>query len=308
MTRTSVWVRPLGGAAVLALVAWRVGTGPFVDGVRTVTAWSLVAAAAIAVVTTLCCAWRWRLVAGGLGVALPLRSAVASYYRSQFLNTVLPGGVVGDLHRGVQQGRSTGDVGRGLRAVAWERSAGQVVQALLVVVVLVAAPSPVRAFAPVVLAGLVAVGLVVLLLGEAVPHARPSRWARVRRTVLADVRQALLARRRWPGIVLASAIVVTGHVATFLVAARASGASASAVALLPLALLVLLATGVPLNIGGWGPREGAAAWVFGMAGLTGEQGVRTAVVYGVMVLVASLPVALVLLASSVRRSTTHRHG
>ena len=40
---------------------------------------------------------------------------------------------------------------------------------------------------------------------------------------------------------------------------------------------------------GWGPREGVAAWAFGAAGLGAQQGVATAVVYGVMVFVGALP-------------------
>jgi hypothetical protein len=31
--------------------------------------------------TTVCCAWRWILIAGGLGVRLPLGTAVAHCYR-----------------------------------------------------------------------------------------------------------------------------------------------------------------------------------------------------------------------------------
>ena len=110
--------------------------------------------------TTVCCAWRWRLVARGLGVDLPLRAAVAAYYRSLFLNVTLPGGVVGDVHRGISHGRDVGDVGRGLRAVAWERSAGQVVQVVLTVVVLLVLPSPVQSSMP-----LVAIAVVVAVLG-----------------------------------------------------------------------------------------------------------------------------------------------
>jgi hypothetical protein len=52
--------------------------------------------------------------------------------------------------------------------------------------------------------------------------------------------------------------------------------------------------GLPTNIAGWGPREGAAAWVFAMAGLGAAEGVATAVVYGVMALVATLPGAVLL--------------
>jgi hypothetical protein len=108
------------------------------------------------------------------------------------------------------------------------------------------------------------------------------------------VRAGLLARRALPVVAFTSAFVVLGHALTFLVAARAAGVSAPPLQMLPLALLAMLGMVVP-GIAGWGPREGATAWVFGAAGLGADQGVATAVVYGVMALVASLPGALVLL-------------
>jgi len=288
------WVRFTGAAAVLAAIVWHLGTGPFRDGLRAVDAGVLAAGVAIGVLTTICCAWRWTVVARGLGVELSLPAAVAAYYRSIFLNLTLPGGVVGDVHRGVRHGRDAGDVGRGLRAVAWERTAGQVVQALVTLVVLLALPSPVRAFVVPVALAVIAAGLVVALL---VDRARPggrSWWARARRGVAGDVRAGLLARRALPVVALTSAFVVLGHALTFLVAARAAGVSAPPLQMLPLALLAMLGMVVP-GIAGWGPREGATAWVFAAAGLGADQGVATAVVYGVMALVASLPGALVLL-------------
>jgi hypothetical protein len=101
--------------------------------------------------------------------------------------------------------------------------------------------------------------------------------------------------------VLASAVVVAGHTATFLIAARTAGSTESLARLLPLAMLVLLAMVLP-SAGGWGPREGAAAWVFGAAGLGAAQGVATAVVYGVLVFVACLPGAVVLVVARFRRT------
>jgi glycosyltransferase 2 family protein len=296
-----VWARVLGGAAILAVLVWRLGTGPFLDGVRSISAWSLAAAAGIAMVTTVCCAWRWILVARGLGVDLPLPAAVAAYYRSQFLNTVLPGGVLGDVHRGVSHGRDVGDVSRGLRAVAWERSSGQVVQAALSVIVLLVLPSPVRSAMPLVAAAVVVGALGAVLLGRVLPHDGPSWWARTLQTAGADIREGLLARRAWPGIVLTSAAVVVGSTAMFLIAARTAGSTESLARMLPLAMLVLLATAVPANVAGWGPREGMAAWAFGAAGLSADRGVATAAVFGVMVFVASLPGAVVLVATSLRR-------
>ncbi|MEO7350425.1 MAG: lysylphosphatidylglycerol synthase transmembrane domain-containing protein [Marmoricola sp.] len=294
------WLRPLGGVAILGVLVWRLGTGPFLDGVRMVDAGSLVAAAAIASVTTVCCAWRWSIVAQGLGVPVPLRSAVSAYYRSQFLNTTLPGGVLGDVERGVRHGRDAGDTVRGLRAVAWERLAGQVVQVALALFLLLLLPSSFRSSMPLVATAVVGCALAVVLLGRVVPQGVSLR-ARVVRAARADLRGALLARQAWPGIVFASSVAVVGHTVTFLVAARTAGSTASLSELLPLALLVLLAMGLPANFAGWGPREGAAAWAFGAAGLGADQGVAAAVVYGVMVLVASLPGAVVLVAQWLRR-------
>jgi glycosyltransferase 2 family protein len=284
-------VRIAATAAVLAVLVWRVGTGPFLDGLRTVDAGALAAAAGLAVLTTVCCAWRWKVVARGLGVDLPLSTAVAAYYRSIFLNLTLPGGVVGDVDRGISHG---------LRAVAWERTAGQVVQVVLTVAVLLVVPSPVRGAMPLVALALVAVAVGVVLASRVRPTVGRSRWARLRRAAARDLRAALLARRAWPAIALASALVVAGHAATFLVAARTVGVSAPLTQMLPLALLVMLGAALP-NVGGWGPREGVTAWAFAAAGLGASTGVATAVAYGVMVFVASLPGAVVLVMAWVSR-------
>ena len=291
------WRWVLGGT-VLAAVLWRTGAGPFVTGLRSLDAPTLALAAGITVPTTVACAWRWHLVARGLGVDIGMRSAVAAYYRAQFLNTVLPGGVLGDVHRGVLHGRVAGDTGRGLRAVAWERFAGQVVFLVLAALVLVLLPSPVRPVLPTVVALLSAALLAGLLVSRR-PRGPRSSWVRrVLRAVHDDVRFGLLVRRSWPAVVLASTVAVVGHVATYVVAARAVGVTAPLVVLLPLAVLVLVAAGLPLNLAGWGPREGTAAWAFAAAGLGAGQGVATAVAYGVLVLAANLPGAAVLLVSS----------
>jgi uncharacterized membrane protein YbhN (UPF0104 family) len=139
-------------------------------------------------------------------------------------------------------------------------------------------------------AGLVVLSAVVLVaLGCAAP-----RSSRIVRAARDDVRNGLGADRRWLGILISSIVVVAGHTTVFVIAARTAGTDLSVPRLLPLAMLVLLAMAVPTNIGGWGPREGVAAWLFAAAGLGAAQGVAAATVFGVLVLVASLPGAIVL--------------
>ena len=284
------WVRLLGGLAILGVLVWRIGTGPFVYGIHAVDVTALLAAFAVGMVVTVGCAWRWSVIAAGLGVHLPLPAAVASYYRSQFLNTTLPGGVLGDVHRATRHGLDIGDVGLGVRAVVLDRVAGQAVQVIITVAVLSAFPSPVRSYLPVAAAALVLAGLAVAGLAVGgVARRGPGRWSRALRALGSDVRRGLLTGGAWLRVGAASAIVLAGNVATFLIAAKAAGVTAPLTVLLPLVLLVLLATAIPLNVAGWGPREGVSAWAFAATGLSAQWGLATAVTCGILVFVASLP-------------------
>src|SRR5258708_15683075 len=81
------WARLVGGAAILAVLVWRVGAGPFVDGVRLTTAWALAAAIAITALTTLCGAWRWSPFSPGPCGDVPLRAAVRASHPAPFLHS-----------------------------------------------------------------------------------------------------------------------------------------------------------------------------------------------------------------------------
>ena len=182
------------------------------------------------------------------------------------------------------------------RSVVLERTAGQVVLIAVGGVVLLVQPSPAltaaRHLATVpVLAAAVAVTGALMITVAVRRRGKPgtSRWHQAARTALAEARLGLLARASWPGVVISSVAVLAGHLGMFLLAARAAGSTAPFAQLAPLMVLALLAMALPLNVGGWGPREGVTAWAFGAAGLGAAQGLTVAVVYGVLTFAASLP-------------------
>ncbi|MGM1064402.1 lysylphosphatidylglycerol synthase transmembrane domain-containing protein [Saccharothrix sp. Mg75] len=282
MTRAWPWLRLALAVGVLAALGWRLGTGAFLDGLRAVTGWSVAAALAIGLATTVLSAWRWCVVARRLGLPLTLRAAVPDYYRGLLLNAVLPAGVLGDVHRAVDHGRQAGDVGRGVRAVLFERCAGQAVLVAVGGAVLLTGTAGVD-LVPAATA-LVAVAALV-----AVVAARSARVRRALATTWADARVGLLAPDVLPKVALASAGVLVGHVALFAVAARAAGVDAPVGRVAALGVLALLVMAVPVNVGGFGPREAFLAVAFGAAGLGAAQGLATGVVYGVLALVAGLP-------------------
>ncbi len=302
---------PLLRVAAAAMVLWflvrLVGAAPFEDGVRSVTWPAVVAAVALTALTTVCSAWRWRVVARALGIDIGLPGATCAYYRSLFLNSVLIGGVLGDVHRAVTHGRHAGDVPRGLRSVAWERLCGQIIQAVVTAVVLLTLPSPVRPALPYILAGVAGVaGCVALVVRSSVRRGR-SRLARAARAVAEDLR-CVLAADVWPQLMLSSVLVVAGHTATFVIAARVAGSTAPLGELVALLMVIQTATVIPLGIGGWGPREGVAAWAFAAAGLGAATGITVTTLYAVLMLIAVTPGAGLLLGDAVRRRRGPRHS
>jgi uncharacterized membrane protein YbhN (UPF0104 family) len=276
-------VLPAATAAVVIVVLLRrLGAGPFLQALSRATLPALVLALAIGAVTTVLSAVRWVRAARLLGLALPPARALTDYYAALLLNAVLPGGVLGDVRRAALHGRDAGRIRSATAALLLERCAGQLVLLAAAAVVWVADPSVVPGPAPAWRIAGVALGVVALgvALGVAVRSGRLLPPLHVR-----DV-AALLA---------VSAVVLCGHVAMFVLAARTAGVPVSVVALLPLALVALLAMSLPLNLAGWGPREGVTAWTFAGAGLGAGRGVTVAVLYGLFALVAALPGAAVLL-------------
>lgn len=233
-----------GGLLVIGFLVWRLGAGPFLDAMRATTWWAVALASVVTAGTTWCCAVRWSRVSARFGERLPVRTAYLAYYRSQLINATVPGGVVGDVHRGRRHG---------WLGVLWERGLGQVVQVALVAGLLL--PGPWRWVALAVLAVALAAGGAVLLL---------------------------------------SGLAVAGHLAIFLVAAASVGVTLTPLQLLPIGALVLLGAAVPLNVAGWGPREGVAAWAFAAYGSSAAVGLAVSVTFGVLATVATLPGLLVL--------------
>ncbi len=237
-------LRVAAGLLVLGFLVWQLGTGPFVDGLMATSPWAVLVALVVTAGTTWCCALRWSLVSARVGERVPLRTAYLAYYRSQLINATVPGGVVGDVHRGVRHG---------WRGVLWERGLGQVVQVALVGALLL--PGVWRWAALAALAAVLTLGGAVLLL---------------------------------------SALAVAGHLVIFLVAAESAGVALTPWQLVPIGALVLLGAAVPLNVAGWGPREGVAAWAFSSFGSSAAVGLSVSVTFGVLAMVATLPGLLVL--------------
>lgn len=263
----------------------------------------LALALALGVPQVVLSAWRWRLTAGRLGVPLSLGRAVREYYLATFLNQVLPGGILGDATRAWRHARDS-DGTAAWAAVLIERLSGQLALALIAAAGVVASPVlRARLAAQANVRELSALALVIAVIAlAAVAFFAAQRYRPLAARMLAPLRHALLAREVFARQLGASLLVVASYVAVYLCCLRMIGLDtpfAHAATLIP---LVLLAMAIPLSLAGWGIREGAAALVWLSAGLDPAQGVAAAVAYGVVVLLSSLPGALILLHDRVRHA------
>ncbi len=206
--RVRAWLRAAVGAGILVALILEAGAAPFVRGLASISVPSVLAALLLTGAATTAAAWRWRVVARRLGLTLTWAQAVSAYYRSGFLNTVLPGGIVGDVHRAISHGRSVSQVAQASRAVAAERAAGQTVQIAVAAVVLVSLGM--SAYAPAVgIAVLVIVvaAAAVIVAAAVSAHARRAVWRELGALRVAFGSVGVVVK-----VVLASLIVVAGHV------------------------------------------------------------------------------------------------
>ena len=249
-------------------------------------------ALALSVAQVAASAWRWRFTAGRLGIELPFSIAVREYYLAMFLNQVIPGGVVGDVSRAWRHARAQTLLGSAngpaVRAVILERASGQVVMAMVALLSVASCP---LGLGVTWWWGMLAVGAVVsgfwYWVRDLNDTSLVGRFWR-------DARLALFAGLAFPLQFASSVLVVATYLITYVLAARAIGVETPLLVLAPLVAPVLLTMLIPVTVAGWGLREGAAALLWGMAGLTAVDGVAISVAYGLLVLLSTLPGGLVL--------------
>lgn len=275
-------------AVVLMALVWQMVDGAEVAArLRALRPGWVLVAVLLLLGQTVLSALRWRLTAAQLGHEMGLRRALREYFLAQVMNLALPGGVLGDAGRAVRAGAVAG-LERAGQAVVFERLAGQ---AALVAVVLVAAlgvsltpggivlPGAMLAGLAVVTAGLLMAGGMVVLAG--------AHWPRVAVWRAAAAR-AVFARGVWPQQAALSLGTVAANLLAFAACAAAVGVWLPLGAVLVILPLVLFTMLVPLTIGGWGLREGAAVALFPLAGATGAEGFAASAAFGVVFLLTSV--------------------
>ncbi|MDP3872627.1 MAG: lysylphosphatidylglycerol synthase transmembrane domain-containing protein [Methyloversatilis sp.] len=302
-TGGAIWRYAIGAALLIGLAVTldSAAIGAAISGAS--PGW-LIAAVLLSVPQVALSAWRWRYTAARLGAPLGRRQAYAEYYLATFLNQVLPGGVAGDAARAWRHARNLDAGHAAWQAVVIERASGQFVL-LLCALAALAASVPLQSALVRAVDGM-AGWIIAALIAGAVGVAVLRRRGQLSGHIAAVLGRSLLARDVWPVQLAASAGVVLSYITVYICCARLIGVTLPTAELWPLVPWVLFAMAIPLSVAGWGVREGAAAVIWAAAGLDPAQGVAISVTYGLVVLLSSLPGALVLLRQRARVASSSR--
>ncbi|HWP20645.1 MAG TPA: lysylphosphatidylglycerol synthase transmembrane domain-containing protein [Burkholderiaceae bacterium] len=288
------WLRLVAAPVLLAVVVALAGPREILAAVLGADLGWLALGLASATVANVMSALRWRGLCRWLGLPVPTRWAIVTYFRGVAVNAVLPGAVVGgDVmrayglqrlgHPGVEAGvsvvldRLSGLwmlVVLGLMALAW--GAGTPLADRLVERWPQTAALPWRTLA------WTAVALLVLGPWFALRFAArwlPRRGARPPGWVHAMTHPR--AARRYAVQVLLSLAVQALSAATLACAARALGQDIPLWALTAAAVPIFLMATLPVSFGGWGTREATAVLCLGVFGVPAHAAVTMSVIYGI---------------------------
>ncbi|MGY9047950.1 MAG: lysylphosphatidylglycerol synthase transmembrane domain-containing protein [Rhodobacterales bacterium] len=274
--------------AVLAALVWIIDAPAAYDRLRSMDLrWIAVAVVCFSLVTLLM-ARRWQITARRLGASFGFGWAVREYYLSQMVNLCLPGGVLGDAGRAVRTPRGTGGLTHAAHAVMIERLIGQGGVLLVGLFGVALALLPGGVDWPGWLLQALGWGALALCLGGVVLALVARRAGPVQRFGQSLGIAVLDRRVMLPQIALSLAIVLL-LIAGFAACAQATGTLLSIEAALTLVPLILTAMMIPLSVGGWGLREGAAAALFPIIGAAPSAGVAAGAAYGLALMIACLP-------------------
>ena len=238
---------------------------------------------------------RWRIILEHVSNrAPPLGQIFLVYYASVFFTQILPS-IGGDLVR-VMYHRTLGSpIGLMIVSVLIERGLG--LGALLILALafipLLDQLDPPR-FTVLLVAAVAGGGLAVAYGGCAILSWLRGRqvWRRLpqgAQTLISAISWSLTSRTGLSRLIPLSLIVHLLSIMCIYLIARAVQVPLTPAAALATGPILLLAQMLPISIGGWGVRESAAVVLFGLAGVDAGSSFLVAVLFGILVTVASLP-------------------
>ena len=295
MTRAhaSTLLKAVIGIALIVFVIRQADWARLVDVLRGTDMVLFGAACAVFAAAIAANAWRWMAVMSHLGAPIGPRDAIVGSFEANFFNQFLPSSVGGDPVKALRAYDAGASLGRALLGVIIDRAYGLWFMSLAVVALIAGFRSPVidaPAFPVVAIASVVAaVGAVAAIVVGALPleQALP-RWLQPLWALVLGFSGVARDPRRLFVVVITLLVSNAVLLAAFLLCGLALGLVLGVVDGALVMFGMLLASVVPVSLGGWGVREGVAVLLLTATGASAAQAVAVSILFGLAMTVVAL--------------------
>lgn len=238
-------------------------------------------------------ALRWMVILRTLGYSLGLRTTLTLVLIGQFFSQVLPSSIGGDAVR-IWEVHRVGLPGAvAISSVLIDRIVGLMGLVILVVmtqpVLLTLIADRMVENGVLLLIALSCVGVALALVLDRFTQTwlefRPFRMIAA---LSRDLRSVLLNPRAATATLVISVCYQAGAAAVAYILANSLGLSVGFLACLAIVPLAGLATLLPISIAGWGLRETAFVFLFGLIGIPASQALALSILFGLLNLIAAL--------------------
>lgn len=293
LTERRTWITRLArvgvSLALMGVIFYRMDLEQFVDLMRGADVRFLAMATGLVVVGLVIGAYRWQRLLIALGIPVPLRTLVASYFVGLFFNNFLPTSMGGDVVRIYDAAQYTRQPSASAASVIAERALSSLAQGLIALLGLVLGYDVARRFSGEIVALFVVLCLILLALLFG------NRWGRGIALLKGKVREALESisfclrnKSLALGVVFISlffhAVIVLINYAIL----EALGAHVSLVYCFLVIPIILFITLLPVSINGLGIREWAYIYFFGRLGLSMAEAVAASLMFFFLLILVSL--------------------
>jgi uncharacterized membrane protein YbhN (UPF0104 family) len=299
-------------AVLIALLLRSVNVGPLIRQMLAVDRGALLAAGLCYWAVGIPSALRWSIVTGSMGYPRGFWTTFPIVLVGYFFNLTLLSAVGGDAIRMWQINRTGLPPAAAIISVAIDRLMQYLAHLLIVIAALPFSFSlvsnPALRAGVVLLAAASVLGfLIAMLLDRISPRIRWLHLSQLLGEFSIALRRILLVPSRAMSTILLGLCNQCGVVLVVIILAKGLALPVTWLQCVVIVPLALLATTIPISIGGWGVRESAFVIGFGLLGVPAADALALSVLFGIVNLVVRLPGGLVWLALRDRKGI-HAHG
>lgn len=244
------------------------------------------------VASTSIASYRWSLIMKALNFHLPFSYYLSHYFKGSFFNQALPGSIGGDALRGIDLGKLGYSKKEAFAGIFIDRIVG--LSGLLVLNLIANLFSenilPFWLYHLINMICIIGIsGFIILSLLHIIPILSRYRITRIFSSLSLRFRKVYADQQ---SIVVQIGLSVLIHFLSILSIfeiARSLGLSLPLTTFLVVVPPVFLLTILPISLAGWGIRETAMVGIFMLIGAPKEEILSISIMYGVMLIIASLP-------------------